>query len=299
VSDEHLRLDFSHGQGLSRDEIDAVESAVNARVLADDPVAWRETTVDEAKAAGAMALFGEKYGESVRMVSVGAPGSEFSKELCGGTHLARTGEIGLFRIVSEESVAAGVRRITAVTGRGAYESIKNDERILGELSRTLKSPPDQLGSRVASLMERAKRLERDLAAAKKKALTGGGMDDLLAGAKQVDGVTVLAANMGEAGANDLRSAGDVLRPKLAGEGEGAVLVLAGAAKGKVALACWVAPKALAKKVKAGAIVKKIAPVVGGGGGGRDDMAQAGGKDPAKIDEALGAVEGIVREALGG
>ena len=124
------------------------------------------------------------------------------------------------------------------------------------------------------------------------------MDDMLAGAKQVDGVTVLAANMGEGGADDLRSAGDVLRPKLAAEGTGAVLVLAGAAKGKVALACWVAPKGLAKKVKAGAIVKKIAPMVGGGGGGRDDMAQAGGKDPSKIDEALAAVEGIVREALG-
>ncbi|MHC5056133.1 MAG: alanine--tRNA ligase [Planctomycetota bacterium] len=298
VSDEHLRLDFSHGQGLSRDELDAVELAVNLRVLADDPVAWRETTVDEAKAAGAMALFGEKYGESVRMVSVGAPGSEFSKELCGGTHLGRTGEIGLFRIVSEESVAAGVRRITGVTGRAAYGSVKDDERILGGLARALKTPPEQLAGRVESLMERAKRLERDLAAAKRQALTGGGMDDLLAGAKQVDGVTVLAANMGDAGANDLRSAGDVLKPKLAGEGKGAVLVLAGAAKGKVALACWVAPKDLAKKVKAGAIVKKIAPLVGGGGGGRDDMAQAGGRDPSKIDEALAAVEGIVREALG-
>ncbi|MHC4248817.1 MAG: alanine--tRNA ligase [Planctomycetota bacterium] len=299
VSDEHLRLDFSHGQGLSRDELDAVELAVNLRVLADDPVAWRETSVDEAKAAGAMALFGEKYGESVRMVSVGAPGSEFSKELCGGTHLGRTGEIGLFRIVSEESVAAGVRRITAVTGRTAYDSVKDDERVLGGLSRALKAPPDQLAGRVESLMERAKRLERDLAAAKKKALTGGGMDDLLAGAKQVDGVTVLAANMGEAGANDLRSAGDVLKAKLVAEAKGAVLVLAGAAKGKVALACWVAPKDLAKKVKAGSIVKKIAPMVGGGGGGRDDMAQAGGKDPSKIDEALAAVEGIVRQALGG
>jgi len=302
VSDEHLRLDFSHGQGLSRDEIDAVEAAVNARVIADEPVAWKETTVDEAKASGAMALFGEKYGERVRMVAVGAPGSEFSKELCGGTHLTRTGEIGLFRIISEESVAAGVRRITAVTGSGAYESVKEDERVLGELSRALKAPPGQLGARVASLAERAKKLERELAAAKRQALTGGGTDDILAGARQVDGVTVLAANMGDAGANDLRAAGDVLKPKLIGRGEGegrgAVLVLAGAAKGKVALACWVAPKHLAKKVKAGAIVKKIAPMVGGGGGGRDDMAQAGGKDPSKIDEALAAVEGIVREALG-
>jgi len=298
VNDEHLRLDFSHGQGLSPEEIDAVELAVNVRVLADEPVAWKETTVDEAKASGAMALFGEKYGESVRMVSVGAPGSEFSKGLCGGTHLSRTGEIGLFRIVSEESVAAGVRRITAVTGSAAYESVKDDERVLGELSRALKAPPGQLGARVASLAERAKKLERELAAAKKKALTGGGTDDLLAGAKQVDGVTVLAANMGEAGANDLRAAGDVLKPKLTAEGKGAVLVLAGAAKGKVALACWVAPKDLAKKVKAGAIVKKIAPIVGGGGGGRDDMAQAGGKDPSKIDAALAAVEPFVRKALG-
>ena len=171
---------------------------------------------------------------------------------------------------------------------------------MGEPSRAIKAPPDQLGARVASIAERAKKLERELAAAKRQALTGGGTDDILAGAKQVDGVTVLAANMGDAGANDLRSAGDVLKPKLIGEGEGkgAVLVLAGAAKGKVALACWVAPKDLAKKVKAGAIVKKIAPIVGGGGGGRDDMAQAGGKDPSKIDEALAAVEPFVREALG-
>ncbi len=302
VNDEHLRLDFSHGQALSRDELDAVERAVNFLVIADVSVDSEETTVEKAKAAGAMALFGEKYGESVRMVSINwhmVKGQEHSRELCGGTHLDRTGQIGLFRIVSEESVAAGVRRITAVTGHAAYFSVKEDEEVLGELSRALKSPPGQLTDRVKSLMERAKKLERDLTAAKKKALAGGGMDDLLAGAKEVGGVTVLAANMGEAGANDLRAAGDVLKAKLTSEGEGAVLVLAGAAKGKVALACWVAPKALAKKVKAGAIVKQIAPVVGGGGGGRDDMAQAGGKDPSKIDEALEAVEGIVREALGG
>ncbi|MHC4200025.1 MAG: alanine--tRNA ligase, partial [Planctomycetota bacterium] len=307
VEPERLRLDFSHGQALAREEMDAVERAVNERILADDPVAHTETTVEEAKAAGAMALFGEKYGERVRMVTIGEGDRAYSRELCGGTHLARTGQIGLFRIVSEESVAAGVRRITAVTGRGAYATVKEQERVLGELSRELKCPPPELPTRVRSIGERVKKLDKELAAAKKKALTGGGLDSVMAGAMDIEGVTLLAANMGEAGVDDLRSAADVLRPKLAkeaggkegGKDGGVVLVLAGGTGGKASLACWVAPKKLAKKVKAGAIVKAIAPVIGGGGGGRDDMAQAGGRDPSKIDEALAAVEPFVRKALGG
>jgi alanyl-tRNA synthetase len=311
VEPERLRLDFSHGQALTREEMDAVERAVNERILADDPVDHTETTVEEARAAGAMALFGEKYGERVRMVTIGEGDRAYSRELCGGTHLARTGQIGLFRIASEESVAAGVRRITAVTGRGAYATVKEQECILGELSRELKCPPLELPARVRSMGDRAKKLEKELAAAKRKALTGGGLDSVMAGAKDIEGVTLLAANMGEAGADDLRSAADVLRPKLAkkaggkdgseegGNEGGVVLVLAGGSGGKATLACWVAPKKLAKKVKAGAIVKAIAPVIGGGGGGRDDMAQAGGKDPSKIDEALAAVEPFVRKALGG
>jgi alanyl-tRNA synthetase len=297
VEPDRLRLDFTHGQALAREETDEVERRVNERILADAPVGAEETTVEEAKRKGAMALFGEKYGERVRMVSVG----DFSKELCGGTHLDRTGEIGLFRIVSEESVAAGVRRITAVTGRGAYRSVKELEGIVSDLSRSLKVPPGELAKHVLRDAERIRELERELRAAKKRAITGGGVEALLSGAKEVEGVAVVAANLGEARADDLRSAADVLRPRLSKESPGgAVLCLAGAAGGKVSIACWVMPKALVKRgVSAGAIVKAIAPVVGGGGGGRDEMAQAGGKDASKMDEALAKVEGLVREALAG
>jgi alanyl-tRNA synthetase len=293
VEPGRLRLDFSHGEAMTREQIDEVEREVNLHILANESVGTKTSTVDEARAEGAMALFGEKYGEEVRMVSVGS----FSKELCGGTHLERTGEVGLFRIVTEESVAAGVRRITALTGRGAYDKVKTDERILADISRELKAPPADAPARVAALGARVKELERELTAAKKKALSGGGVDAMLSGAKDIGGVKVLAANLGDAGANDLRSAADVLRPKLAQGDGGAVLVLAAATKGKVSLACWVSPKSLSKKVKAGAIVKGIAPIVGGGGGGRDDMAQAGGKDSSKIDEALAKAEAMVREAL--
>jgi alanyl-tRNA synthetase len=293
VEPGRLRLDFSHGEALSAEQIDAVERAVNGRVLADEPVAAVDTTVEDARARGAMALFGEKYGEHVRMVSIG----EFSKELCGGTHLQRTGEIGLFKVVAEESVAAGVRRITALTGRGAYDYVKDLEGTLRALSRELKAPAAELPSRVSSLAERAKRLERELQAAKRKALTGGGMDGLLAGATTVGEARVLTHNLGEATPDDLRTAADVIRPRLASSSGGSVLVLAGAHEGKVSLACWVAPKPFAKRVKAGAIVKEIAPIVGGGGGGKDEMAQAGGREPAKIDEALQAATAFVARAL--
>jgi alanyl-tRNA synthetase len=297
VAAESLRLDFSHGQAMTREELNEVEARVNARILEDSPVGVKETSVEDARAEGAMALFGEKYGDRVHMVSVG----DFSKELCGGTHLRRTGEIGLFRIVSEESVAAGVRRITALTGRGAYESVKAVESVLAELSRELRAPVTEIPARVRSISGRVKKLERELKAARRKTLAGSGVDGLLERSQTVEGVVVLAANLGEAHPDDLRSAGDVLRPKLLDANpDGAVLCLGGASESKVSLVCWVMPKALAKRgVKAGAIVKRIAPVVGGGGGGRDDMAQAGGKDAARIDEALSQVAGLVREALGG
>jgi alanyl-tRNA synthetase len=199
--------------------------------------------------------------------------------------------------VSEESVAAGVRRITALTGLGAYGRVKDEERILGELTRELKTAVVDLPARVGALGARAKKLERELEAAKKKALAGGGIDGMLAQAKVAGGMRVLAVNIGDATANDLRSAADVLRPKLDDGVEGSVLVLAAAHEGKVSLGCWVSPKSATKRVKAGAVVKAIAPIVGGGGGGRDDMAQAGGNDPARIDDALAAAEKIVRDSL--
>jgi alanyl-tRNA synthetase len=295
VEPGRLRLDFSHGEAVSRADLDAIEAAVNERVMADEPVATELTTVEAARAKGAMALFGEKYGASVRLVTVG----DFSRELCGGTHLRRSGEIGLFRIVGEESVAAGVRRITAVTGRAACESVKADERVIAGLVRELKAPPAELLSRVESLAERARSLERELRDAKRKALSGGGAGDLMSKAVEVSGVKVLAADLGEARADDVRAAGDVLRPMLGKSApEGYVLVLAGAKDGKVAIAAWVAPEGLRERgVRAGDVVKAISPVVGGGGGGRPDSAQAGGRDPTKVAEALAMVEGLVRAAL--
>ena len=247
-------------------------------------------TYDEALQSGAMALFGEKYGDDVRVLSFG----DFSTELCGGTHVGRTGDIGLFKIVGEGGVAAGVRRIEAVTGEGALEAVRKSEATLKRVAGALRATPAELEGKVTQLLEQQKKLEREVSALRSKLATGGGAD-LAAQAVQVNGVHVLAARIEGANAESLREAADQYRGKL---GEAVVVLGAQVADDKVSLVSSVSP-ATSKKVSAGALIGEVAKLVGGRGGGRPDFAQAGGNDPSKLDEALQAVSRLVAEKLGG
>ncbi|HEY3865597.1 MAG TPA: alanine--tRNA ligase [Solirubrobacteraceae bacterium] len=294
VGPDKLRFDFSHGQGLSAEELRDVEDQVNAWIARNDPVRPITTTLDEAKRLGAMALFGEKYGEVVRMVEVG--GGEYSRELCGGTHVHSTAEIGPFRILSETSSAANVRRIEAVTGPAAVELLRDHDRLLGEIAQALRTTPGHALETVHT-RERARReLEQQLK-------RGGGpvagakvdLAALAAAADEVAGVRVLTAGVEELDAKALLELVDRLKGQLGG----AAIVLASAVDGRVALVVSVAPELVARGVKAGAIVKAAAAVVGGGGGGRDTLAQAGGRDVGKLEEALATAREEIAVALAG
>ena len=247
--------------------------------------------IDEARKLGAMALFGEKYPENVRVVRMG----EFSRELCGGTHLDNVGEVGLFKVVSEESVAAGTRRITAITGRAALEMVETMEGILKEASGALKIPPQQLPARVTALVEEVKALKKQATQRKAESAPAISADDLLARAESIGGAKVLVTMLPETAPEDLRQRIDVLRRKC---GDGLAVLLISSVDGKVNLAAGVTPDLVEKGLHAGMWLKEVAPVVGGGGGGRPDMAQAGGKDASRIAEALEKALAIVRAKLG-
>lgn len=285
VSPEALRFDFSHTQGMTHEEIDQVEGLVNRWVIEDLPVEIRHTDLEEARAEGAMALFGEKYGEVVRLVRV----EPVSRELCGGTHVSRTGEIGPFLILSEESIQAGVRRITALAGQTAYEEIKKREAILGGLARQLKCPLSEVGERIEKLQAQLK--EKDKLIKTLRESGGGGIpiDDLVKAARKVEvggeSVDLVAARVEAMDAETVESAVGKIAEKL----PNGVVLLGAKVEGKAVLVCSVA-KSLTGKIKAGDVAKKAAAVVGGGGGGRPDWAKAGGKDPAKLDEAIARVE---------
>src|SRR4051794_13251006 len=289
VGPDKLRFDFTHGSGLSGDELRDIEDQVNAWVLQNWPVRAIETTLDEAKSLGAMALFGEKYGDVVRMVEVGD--GSFSRELCGGTHVRSTAEIGLFRVTAETSSAANVRRIEAVTGPEAVRLLRRHDELLAETATLLRTTPEDVPDKLADLQARAK------AAAKAAAAPGGAVVDvesLLGEADAVDGARVLTARV--PGAADQKALLDVLdrvKPKL---GDAAV-VLGAVGDGRVAFVASVTPALVARGLHAGNIVKLAAQVTGGGGGGRDTMAQAGGRDPAKLDEALGVAREAIERAL--
>jgi alanyl-tRNA synthetase len=246
---------------------------------------------DAAIKAGAMALFGEKYGDEVRVLSFG----DFSTELCGGTHVGRTGDIGLFKITGEAGIASGIRRIEAVTGEGALEAVRANEATLKRVAGALRATPAELEGKVAQLLEQQKKLEREMAALRSKLATGGGGADLMAQAVKVNGVNVLAAKIEGADAESLRSAADQYKSRL---GEAVVVLGAQVADDKVSLVSSVSP-AVAKKVSAGALIGEVAKLVGGRGGGRPDFAQAGGNDPSRLEEALRAVPKLVAEKLGG
>ena len=290
VSAERLRFDFTHPTALAVEERREVERLVNERILAGEAVEVRTMPLEEARQKGAMAFFGEKYGDEVRVVSVG----DFSMELCGGTHLASAGEIGLFKITAEESVAAGVRRITALTGAAALEFLHTEEDRLAEVCRALKATPETILARIENLQKQIRDLRGDLAKARSLSQRGG-LDELLAKVQPVEGVPVLAAQVEGADANALREACDAIRRK-----QGSILVVLGSCEGgKVNLVAAATKDLVAKGLHAGNLVREVAKAVGGGGGGRPDLGQAGGKEPERLPAALAGVPDLVRKQLVG
>ena len=286
VAPDRLRFDFVHFSALTRDQLLAIEQIVNEQVLKNTRVQTDVKNTQEAIAAGAMALFGEKYGDKVRVVSI--PG--FSVELCGGTHVRATGDIGLFAIVSESGVAAGVRRIEAITGLDSLAAFQRDRDQLGDVAAALNARPGELIARVAALQEENKRLGRELQQARMKAAMGGGgqQDE----AVDVAGVKLVAREVSGLDKDGLRALVDRHRDQI----KSGVVVLASPSEGKVQIVVGVTPD-LTKRVPAGQVVKQLAPIVGGGGGGRPDFAEAGGKDPSKIGDLIAASRGVVEKLL--
>jgi len=288
VGPEALRFDFSHPEPISDEQLREIEALVNAEVRANHAVETREMAIDEARAAGAMALFGEKYGDSVRVVTMGP----FSMELCGGTHASRCGDIGLFKIVSEGGVASGVRRIEAVTGAGALAVVEQADQALTQIANLMRGSAADAVTKVGQMVERARLLERELAEIKGKLASQAG-GDLASEASEVGGVKILAAELSGADVPTLRDTVDQLKNKLGT----AAVVLASVDDGKVRLIAGVTKDAT-DRVKAGELVNVAATVVGGKGGGRPDMAQAGGVDADKLPEALAAAKAWLTERLG-
>lgn len=289
VDSERLRFDFSHFEAVTADQLKAIEALVNDQVRANSDVATDICDMDTAKAKGAMALFGEKYGDSVRVLTMG---DGFSVELCGGTHVKRTGDIGLFRVTSESGVAAGVRRIEAVTGAKALGLFDQVESLVDTAARTLKATRDNLAEKLEALVAQNRKLEKDLANLKTKLATAGG-GDVLGQAVDVQGIKVLALNLEGADAKSLRDTADQFKNKLGSS----VVLLAAVEEGKVALVAGVTQD-VTSKVKAGDLMRVVAEQLGGKGGGRPDMAQGGGTEVAKLDQALASVVPWVANQLG-
>jgi alanyl-tRNA synthetase len=289
VAPDRLRFDFVHFSAVTREQQLEIERIVNEHVLQNTVVTTEVKPTQEAIAAGAMALFGEKYGDKVRVVSV--PG--VSVELCGGTHVRATGDIGLFAITAESGVAAGVRRIEAISGLDSVRAFQHARELVSELAHSLNTRPEELSAKVAAQQDEIKRLARELQQAKMKAAMGGGGAGAPADeAVDVSGVKLVAREVSGLDKEGMRSLADSHRSKI----KTGVVVLASADDSKVAIVVAVTPD-IAKKVPAGQVVKQLAPIVGGGGGGRPDFAEAGGKDPSKIGEMLGAAKGVVEKML--
>ncbi|KAF0205978.1 MAG: alanyl-tRNA [Gallionellaceae bacterium] len=286
VDPDKTRFDFVHTQPMSDAEIRKVEAMVNAEILANAATQSRVMAIDDAQKTGAMMLFGEKYGDEVRVLNIGS-----SIELCGGTHVKRTGDIGLFKIVAESGVAAGVRRVEAVTGEGALALVQQQQDQLQQVADAVKSQPHEAPARIGQILDNVKSLEKELAALKSKLASAQG-DELLAQAQDINGVKVLAAKLDGADAAVLRETLDKLKDKL----KSAVILLAAVNDGKVSLIAGVTVDATAK-VKAGELVNFVAQQVGGKGGGRSDMAQAGGTQPEHLASALASVPAWVRAKL--
>ncbi len=283
VAPDRFRFDYAHFTAPDRRQLRRIEALVNHRIRENIPVETEILPYEEAQSRGAVALFGEKYGDEVRVVKMG----DVSMELCGGTHVHASGDIGLFLIVSESSVAAGVRRIEAVCGSSAYRRARESEDILAEAESALNVAREQIVERIHQMIDERKKAEKELARLK-GALAADRTDDMLAKAVDVDGVKVLAARLDDHDAPHLRQTADSLKAKL----KSAVVVIGGVSEGKVILIAGVT-KDLTNRIHAGELVKDVARIVGGGGGGRPDMAQAGGKDVAKLMDALEQVPGLV------
>jgi alanyl-tRNA synthetase len=287
VAADRLRFDFSHTQAVTQEELRRVEERVNAAIRANLPAETKVMGLDEAKAAGAMSLFGEKYESDVRVLTIG----DFSMELCGGTHVERAGDIGLFKILSESGVAAGVRRVEAVTGRTAFEWVLHVDQVLRDVAGMLRGSRDDVDEKVRELIERSRRLEKEVQQLKSKLASGQG-GDLTSQARDVGGIKVLAAQIDGADARSLRDAVDNLKSKLGSS----VIVLASTMDGKVVLVAGVSADLLTR-IKAGDIAGAVAAEVGGRGGGRADFAQAGGTQPENLTKALAGVETLIRDRL--
>ena len=287
VAPERLRFDFHHTQAVTEEELRLVEDKVNEKILQNAPVGSRVMPIAQAKAEGAMALFGEKYGEEVRLLDIGG----YSKELCGGLHCAATGDIGFFKIIAESSVAAGVRRIEAVTGLESLRQVRAKEELLRKLSEALGAPETRLVERAEQLARQLRDLRKDLQKARQS--SGPGAAEYLKSAQEIGGVKVVAAKIAEAGADELRALVDQLRqmaPSVA-------IALGSASEDRVNLIVALSKDLVQRGLHAGKIAGEAAKLVGGGGGGRPDMAQAGGKDPAGLDKAIETAAKLIAEGL--
>jgi alanyl-tRNA synthetase len=299
VAPDRFRFDFSHPMAMTPEEIELVEDLVNEKIREDLPVRPRLMPYDEAQAIGAMALFGEKYGDTVRVVQIGGDGAAvadglepslpFSRELCGGTHVSATGEIGHFHITGESSIGAGMRRIEAVTGRGAAALFRRYNATLAQVSAMLQTPGENVPERLSALLEELT-AERRRAAALQRELWRKEAEALLDRSEVVNGSRVLAARVEAPNVDTMREMGDWLRDRL---GSG-IVVLGSVIADRPSFVVMVTPDLVKKGFHAGKIVKQIAAFVGGGGGGRPEMAQAGGKDKARLDQALQIVPRIVK-----
>ncbi|CAN5434905.1 hypothetical protein BH18ACI1_BH18ACI1_17910 [soil metagenome] len=292
VAPNFLRFDFTHYQPLTSEEVKEVEDLVNRYILQNEPVETDIMAIEEAMNSGAMALFGEKYGSDVRVLRVG--GGTFSKELCGGTHVRATGDIGSFKITSDESIASGVRRIRAITGFDAFERFRDGEILIEKSLSFLKTQRDQLPSAIEKMQEELKRVRREVEELRVKIATGAVGASSANGdeAREIRGVKVLAKEVADLDANAVRQLSDNLLNKI----KSGVVVIGRKGDGKVSLIVRVSDD-LTDKIKAGNIIKEIAPIVGGRGGGKSDMAEGGGSQPEKLSEAIEASYGAVEKML--
>lgn len=288
VDDERLRFDFTHFQGLTEEEIQKTEDLVNEKIMETFNVETNLMTLEEAKAKGAMALFDDKYGDKVRVVEV----SDYSKELCGGTHVKNSGQIGLFKIIGESGVAAGIRRMEAVTGFTAIKYVEDKQNTLKKACASLKCNEKDILNKISSQASEIKEKEKEISELKAK-LTSGAEDDILNSAKEINGINVIAYALEDVDGNALRDLGDKIRNKA----DKSVVVLISKANDKVNLVAMATKDAVACGIHCGKIIKEVAQVVGGGGGGRPDMAQAGGKLPEKVNEAVEKTYSVVESLV--
>lgn len=288
VTPERFRFDFSHFKAMTEDELEKVEKLVNEAILDSHDIFIKEASIAEAKQMGAMALFGEKYGDMVRVVKMG----DYSIELCGGTHLTTTSQAGMFKILSENGIAAGVRRIEGITGEKVYEHMKEEEKLIKEISEKLKVFPKESPKKIEALMSQLKETERELSVLKSK-LASGSLDEVIANAKEVKGVKCIVHSFDSMTSDDLRNLGDKLRDKYSSS----VVILTTIEGDKVSVLGMASKQAVAQGAHAGNIIKEVTKHAGGSGGGRPDMAQGGIKDRNKLQEALGLVEGILQGQL--